>query len=434
LLAVGNSFCLLHAALAPPGSREARRMTLIGGVVLGLTFLIRIDLGIFFTLLWMGFHVLRMFDRTLPWKAALVSTGAAMAITAAAVVTVHLPVYADAKRRGFDQEFLTQYGYYYRLLRSPLPPAAAPALKQAAAPAAKGKPAAPAAPAGSNLRRVGWKEMTEAKKFERRVMVPLTYAPLLSLSILVAWALVAFARAAISAEPGAIRHPLAALVMLGGALTTFPQFFFFRPDAPHLSEFSPGYWVAVTCACLLLGIGTTPWRGGRRVLVYALLVFLGLHAALYLARTLPDRWCGTIAARKNRTKLFQGENGVNVFLTSREQNGLGTISKLIREHSRPEDYLVAYPYHPAFNVLSNRRTYEKNVYVDNVMRDRNWTQDAILRFEQYRPAVIILSDWDINNTESSRFSVWATPVKTWIQSHYIYRGTYLDWYEIYTRE
>jgi hypothetical protein len=73
------------------------------------------------------------------------------------------------------------------------------------------------------------------------------------------------------------------------------------------------------------------------------------------------------------------------------------------------------------------------VYVDNAMRTANWDAEAIARFQTYRPAVIVLSDWEVNATLSSRFSVWAQPTKTWIQENYRYQGTFLDGYEIYTR-
>ena len=66
----------------------------------------------------------------------------------------------------------------------------------------------------------------------------------------------------------------------------------------------------------------------------------------------------------------------------------------------------------------------------------NWDAEAIARFEKFRPAVIVLSDWDINGSESSRFSVWAVKTKTWVQTHYIFQGAYIagsDTFEIYTR-
>ena len=138
-------------------------------------------------------------------------------------------------------------------------------------------------------------------------------------------------------------------------------------------------------------------------------------------------------ARKGRAKLFEAENGVRVYVSKREHAGLTTILGLIRRHSRPGDYLVAYPYHPSFNVVADRPTYEKNVYVDNATRTKHWDREAIARIKQFAPAVIILSDWDINSTGSSRFSVWALETKTWIQTNYIHQGTYLDWYEVYTR-
>ncbi len=430
LLAVANSFCLLHGALAPPGSRESFWKSFAGGIVLGLTFLIRIDLGIFFTALWLGFHLLRLLDRALPIARRSATALAGVAIVAGSVLLIHAPVYADAKRRGFDHEFLAQYASWVHSLTSSLHRGA----KQTVArlpdkPAPKtDKPAAAAPANGGLLDRSAWRDFVDAKDAEHREFVALTFIPSLILAPLVLWALVALARSTFSREPDATRRPLAALLMLGGALTAFPQFFFFRPDPPHLSEFSPGYWTGAFTAVLLLGA-----LDFRRVWTYLALIVLTLHATLYLDRMLPDRWTGTIAARKNRNKRFHGENGVDVFLNTKEFNGLNQVQRLVREHSQPGDYLVAYPYHPAFNLLTDRPTYEKDVYIDNATRTANWDAEAIARMKQFQPTVIILSDWDINGTEASRFSVWATRTKTWIQNHYDYQGTYMDWYEVYTR-
>ncbi len=466
LLAVANSACLLHAALGrrsvgqivgrplrlptgrrstrptndseqshssepiSPNSREIFWENLTGGIVLGLTFLIRIDLGIFFTALWLGFFALRLFDRTLPIARRTATALASTAVVAAAVLLVHLPIYADARHRGFDREFLHQYPSWIHSLAASLHLGAQQTVSRNAAPI-------PAVPTNSSptpaattdlLDRSAWHEFVTAKDTAHREFIALTYLPLLTLLPLILWALAAFVRATFSQNPDATRRPLAALLMLGGALTTFPQFFFFRPDPPHLSEFSPGFWTGAFCACLLLG-----QPDFRRLVPRLLSVVLILHAALYLDRMLPDRWTGTIAARKNRTKLFHGDNGVNVFLNAKEFTGLNQVQALIREHSRPGEYLVAYPYHPAFNLLADRPTYEKDVYIDNATRTANWDAEAIARIEKFQPAVIILSDWDINGTEASRFSVWATPTKTWIQTHYDFQGTYLDWYEVFTR-
>jgi hypothetical protein len=357
---------------------------------------------------------------------------------------VHLPVYFDAKNRGFDEEFVGQYAAWVRSLATAAHlPVGRKAPPKTIAHTSSGDDNMTGTAEGPQhawsrdiLRRKAWRDLFEAKDSNARALTVLTYAPLLTLVPLSLWALMAYLRRARRTVSSAecqlypANEALAALVLLGGALTTFPQFFFFRPDAPHLSEFSPAFWVALVSGTILLGV-RQHWRAGRRWPTYLLSVFITLHAALYLWRMLPDRWTGTIAARNGRTRFFEAENGVRVFLTRKEHAGLTEILQLIRKHSSPGDYLVAYPYHPSFNVLANRPTYEKNVYIDNHTRTIHWDTEAIARIERFRPAIIILSDWDINGTESSRFSVWGQRTKTWIETHYVYQGTYLDWYEIY---
>lgn len=443
LLAIANTLCLLHVALAPLNTREIAIKTVIGGAVLGLTFLIRIDLGIFFSVLWLGLHLLRTLDCDEPWKRRLLAAAAGIAIVGGTAWIVHLPVLVDARNRGFEREFVGQYTAWvesmreaarYRLARLK-------ASKRAPTPAPRIAAETPATATVESahswnreiLQRSGLREFRYARNKQQRAFVVLTYVPLLVIIPLVLWATVALVQAAFSDVPHTVTRPLAALVVLGGALTTFPQFFFFRPDPPHLSEFSPGYWVGTFCAAILLGSSRRDFHSDRRFFAGLILLVLTAHAGYYLWRMLPDRWVGTIAVKKGRTKYFRGENGVRIFVTRREMEGLNTIHGLIREHSKPGEYLVAYPYHPAFNVLSNRPTYEKNVYVDNATRTKNWDNEAIARFKKFKPAVIILSDWDINGNEASRFSVWATKTKTWIETHYVYQGTWMEWYEVYTR-
>ena len=70
----------------------------------------------------------------------------------------------------------------------------------------------------------------------------LTYLPIAALLPLLAWAAFRWLR---ELRGGDTRTPLAAFVLVGGSLTMFAQFFFWRPDSPHLSEFGPGYWTAL---------------------------------------------------------------------------------------------------------------------------------------------------------------------------------------------
>src|SRR4030095_11902794 len=220
-----------------------------------------------------------------------------------------------------------------------------------------------------------------------------TYLPVIVLCAMLVWTIICLAGGLHSSDPAAWRQPLGALVLLGGALTAFPQFFFFRPDAPHLSEFSPGYWVGVTGAALLLEAHEGSWRNLRSWPARLLLGVLVLHAALYLVRMLPDRWTGTVAARQYHTERFAAENGVNVYVSPGDRPALQGLCKVVWAHATPDDYLVAYPYHPMINLMTNRRTYEKDVYIDNSTRTRRWDEEAIARFEKFQPAVIVLSDW-----------------------------------------
>jgi hypothetical protein len=437
LLVIANSFVLMLTALAAPGSWQSYFAVAGGGLLLGLTFLIRIDFGFFFAVLWIGLHVLRLLDRGVAWPRKLGALLAGLMLTLGLAALVHVPVLIDAQRRGFDEPFKLQYQSKTRLIenelraRLGLPPATS-ARAVAANPRAE---SAPPSWRRDTLRRSAWQNLVSAPDFSTRAMVVLTYLPVVTIAAVLGWTLLSLGRGMRSADADDYRRPLAALVLIGGALTAFAQFFFFRPDSPHLSEFSPGYWVSVTGAALLLGALKVPLDRGLRFGHFFLLL-LHFHAGLYLARMLPDRWTGTIAARAHRSQRFTAENGVDVYVAKADLSALEAICRIVREHSTPDDYLVAYPYHPTINVMTNRRTYEKDVYVDNATRGPLWDKQAIARFEKFRPAVIVLSDWEVNGHADSRFSVWAAPTKAWIQANYDFQGAYkteVDEFEIYTR-
>jgi hypothetical protein len=447
LAVVANSWCLLGFVLAG-GVRESAWRAALGGVVLGATWLVRIDLGTFFTLLWLGTLVCR----TIGLPGTLKERGATFVLSlillALGIAATHAPVLWDAYRRDYAKQFLGAYPNHWNRFVSKVPglaqrPAAEP--KKALptpAPTAEGAAPAPAAPtpaaerAGAwkneTLSRTSWADVQQAGDKQKEAILGLfllTYIPPLVLLALTLWAgvrwLMAVARGMDSTTP------LAALVLIGGSLTMFPQFFFWRPDAPHLSEFGPGYWVAVFGALALLGAGTS-WRSPARWFG----IFLTVNVALWLWRMLPDRWCGTIAARENRKVLFEGENGVRVYEQKKTVEWMNQALALIQKHSGPDDYLVAYPYHPSFNVLANRRTYEKNVYIDNAEAKAGWSKAAIARIEKFRPAIIVVSDWDINGTDASRFRNWAAEAYRHIQANYELVGTFdpKEKFEIYVRK
>ena len=432
LLVVANSTVLMCAALTAPRTKRSFLIVSGGGILVGITFLVRIDLGIFFTALWLGLHFLRMFDRAVPLSRKPLVFLAGSALTIGLAWLVHLPVIADARTRGFDTQFTAQYRGWAHMIENGLRTKIGLRPRKYTAQEARPERAADT-PIFWNteiLKRNALREFTSASDWQTRAFVPLTYLPILTIAGLLAWTLVRLARGLHSTDPEAWRKALAALVLLGGALTAFPQFFFFRPDAPHLSEFSPGYWVAVTGAALLLGAEKT------KLPARIFFTLLALHAALYLSCMMPNRWTGTIAARQFHDTRFTAANGVDVYVSAQELPALQSLCKVVAENSRPGEYLVAYPYHPTINVMTDRPTYEKDVYIDNSTRTRRWDDEAIKRFEKFQPAVIVLSDWAVNGHDGSRFSVWAAPTKKWIQAHYESRGTFktdVDEFEVYTR-
>lgn len=461
LLVIANSALLMLVALGAPGSLKNLALVCAGGLLLGITFLVRIDLGLFFTLLWLGLHALRLLDRAVPARRRLAAALAGPVLTIGLAALVHLPVIHDARARGFEEPFLAQYRQWPQLIQRELalrlgltPPAPAKpkasghrAAKQASLEnAADSQPEAapPEERAPRNkaiLKRSAWHNLIHAPDFSARMLWLLTYLPAALCAAMLAWILARLAAALRSKDcaADAWRHPLAALVLIGGALTAFPQFFFFRPDAPHLSEFSPGYWVAMMGAWLLLQPAGAPWLQRLQRLPFPgrfFLMALGLHATVYLLYTVPNRWTGSIEARWERPERFEAENGVVAYVSKSDLPGLKALQKAIQEHSKPGDYLVAYPYHPMLNLMSNRPTYEKDVYADNATRTRNWSREAIARLQEHQPALIVLSEWAINGHEDSRFSVWAAPTKAWIQANYQYLGLYtteVDAFELYAR-
>jgi hypothetical protein len=446
LLAVANTLCLLQVALVPPGQRGSLWRAAVGGLVLGLTLLIRIDVGMLFGVLWLGLLLLRVTFGTAALGVRARNSLFALFLLIATTLLVHWPIANDANRRGFGPEFREQYEEKARMFANPVLRSLGknPLFSRLPKPAAEAPPAAlpeltPPVPPGTAtadkkiLQRATVKEAGDEGQNRGADFLFLMYAPVAVMLVLVAWGATGLIQGWRRGDPELAQTASVVLVLIGGALTAFPQFFFFRPDIPHLSEFMPGFLTAAVASMGLLWRGFSGWRNWRG----AFTIFLLIHAAIYFALVFPDRWAGTSAVRKKRTKFFQAENGVNVYVSSRELTGLTEIQRLLRQHApEPDDFVVCYPYSPGINLLANRRTYEPNVYVDNATRTSRWDEEAVARIQKFRPAAIVLSDWDINGSEASRFSVWAIKAKTWIQTHYIHQGTYIagsDAFEIYTR-
>lgn len=424
LLCVANTYCVAAAAMAYRApEREFWWRLAIGGVTLGLAFLIRIDLGYLFTGLWLGALSLLVLQREQPLGKRLGEALGAMVLVLAAAFFMQVPAYFAAKQGQYDEAFVAQYPRWARSItgragdamgNKAAPKSAVTASIQTTDP----KPAAPHVDR-STLSRVSWDTARTFKDEEKTALFALTYWPLVIYLGLFSCALAGVFRS-VKAGTFAITEPSAlALVVLVGSLGTFPQYFFFRPDRPHLSEFMPGY-IAATVASVALLSG---WS--RRVLA----ALLGLQLALFAWFAMDHYSAGTIAARTSIKKAkrirFHAENGVHVWVhKDKEFPVLEGVRKAVAENSQPTDWLVCYPYQPGYNVMTNRRTYQREIYQDNATVTANWSARTIVELEAMKPKVVIVDDRAINQNDASRFSVWAKEAYHYIQEKYQPCGTF----------
>jgi hypothetical protein len=417
---------------------QRRALLSVGaGLLLGTTYLIRIDIGIFFTAVWFG--VILLHALLLDHRIRLNLIVASNVILGVAVM--HLPFVYDAYHRHFLQPFADQYADVAALILKRSVPQNTPivASNQGATGVAPGQSPAvtvvenandkdqagahgstPAVTVVENhrvpvdkpatfLRRRGFQQIFQkSPRIEYRLLAFLTYIP-----VLVICALLLTGLYLVLSKKMAIDRWVLFSALLTGCLAAFPQFFFFRPDLPHLIEFMNGGLVALTCAGWLL------WSslGGSR-LSTTFLVTIALVGVCYLLLTLPNQYGGTLAIRADRHTNFRGANGVDVFLTKAEYEEVNTLFSATVCNSTKKDYVVSYPYLPGVNFITARRTFQSLLFVDNVTGSQDWQQAEIAKIRTFRPAVIVIDDWPINGTEQSRFSHWATQMTQFIDSHY----------------
>jgi hypothetical protein len=193
--------------------------------------------------------------------------------------------------------------------------------------------------------------------------------------------------------------------------------------APFVVAISCGAWLAFQ------------WRKTNiAAAIYCrLVIFLGLfNVAVYFLHAFPKESSGSIAARKMRKYEFVAENGVHVWLKQKEREDIAEMFQVLKTHTKPSDYIVCYPYAPTINFMTNRPSYEYNLYVDNAHNVSDFFQETLAEVAKYRPAAILIDNRALNQTEESRFCNWAPETYDWIKSNYAYAGTFRR-QEIYLR-
>ena len=397
-------------------SQRKLLLSIGAGLLLGTTYLIRIDLGIFFTAIWL----LGIFSHAILQRQYFWLNFSYAATLCLGTVLMHLPFLYDAHHRRFLRHFVDQYREVAHLIVRPLLPKAHPPLvtsRLQGGPAAVPTSGLSSGPEPSKtaeespdlLRRRPFRDIfLKSLRSEKRLLAILTYLPVALIGALLVTGLLLFLSKRFPAD-----RWLLFSVLLAGSLTTFPQFFFFRPDLPHLIEFMNGASVGLSCAAWLLW---SSQGSGKIFTVFA--VAIALTEFFYLLLTLPNQYGGTLALRVNRHHDFRGFNGVDVVLSPEEFQEVNTLFSATVLNSTKKQYVACYPYLPGINFITGRPTFQGLLYVDNTTQGADWQRAEIERIERYQPAVIVIDDWKINGTEPSRFSRWAAETMKFIETNY----------------
>ncbi len=459
-LVVLNMTTLLSAFVLPLRKTIPRLLWMAAsGVTLAIAWLIRVDVGFFLSCIWLGL-VLTYPIRSWGMRNYLPHAGVTLAGVLLAVtlfLLLHLPFYLDASRRGFVREFAGQYEQWPSLIQSrgrdvigtviksasgilvytkcaqdisvPTPKPTEIMTPPIGAVSAKGgsgerKPLASLEPAKEAMdikaehatlsRRSFTSDSARDRMMAINLHLPILISALLGVTALIGW-FIALRR---SDEKLRVQS-LMLLTCLGCSLTLFPQYFFWRPDMVHLSEFMVPMTLTILIACFLMGREWMIRRGMLRLSIGIFLLFASLTLVLYYINACQSQASGGIAASLNKRIEFHAANGVNVRLTPAEFADASAITRIITAVSSPGEYLVCYPYNPEINFMTDRPSYEYNFYIDNVMVSaERFHRETLGKIELYRPVAFVITNWEVNNTEYSQFKNWAAKTYTYISENY----------------
>lgn len=413
------------------------------GVSLAVAWLIRVDVGFFLTMIWLGLAITFPLGNRAGEGRFLSHLGTVVLGTLLALLcftALHLPFYLDADRRGFAPQFISQYSDYPSMINfqakrlmtmaketfilKPVPPLPAPMPRSAVAPvvpnaaAAAPNHASGAAGTASEKATLARRSFT-AETARDKMLAANLYLPVLISILLVPWAILGWIAALWRRDEELRRRSLILLTALGCSLALFPQYFFWRPDMVHLSEFM----VPMTLTLLIAITFALPdWRRSGLLLRIGLGVLLSLSSLtliLYYINACQSQSSGGIAAGLNKRFEFHAANGVNVKLTQNEFKDAQALYRIITAVSSPGENIVCYPYNPEINFMTDRPSYEYNFYIDNAMVASDlFYEQTVGKITRYQPPVFVITDWEINNTEKSKFSDWASRTYGYIASNY----------------
>ena len=434
LLGVANLATLLEAFGLPHRSQRERLVWIaVAALAIALTFLIRIDLGIFFCGVALAGLVAYLLLGDDLINRRFRNGVVAVIVLPVAFLAVHLPVSYYAAEHGFADAFWKEYLSYWQFIEKKAMSMAAIEPVRTSAPIQFLPHLQPVAdtivatPLADRSTRPlpAWTKMFTEKFGKQRILVFLLYYPVVSGSILALWALFLAVSGWVRKRPNEKSEALILVIGLASAFTLFPQYFFFRPDPQHLSEMMCPFLVVSTCSfgiALRRWFSPGPWTKWSARLLMA---FLLVHLWFYLDYGLAVPWMGSIGRKKPNEELFRADNGVLAYIPKDQEPDYDGLYQAVIHNSAPTDWVICYPYAPTVNFMTNRQSYLYNLYVDNATRWPAFDTDTIAAIQEKKPAVIVINDDPINATESSRFSVWAPTTLAYIKSHYRCIGTYV---------
>lgn len=415
------------------------RWTVGAGLSATLALHIRSDLGLVVLAILGATGLLHTLTRPASRRQRAVQAARQGALLSVAALVPTLPLLLDAHLRGFLGPLLRLLGLPLRAMRRQLIDAgllSIPSWRDALAEASTmvahldlslGRaPASAASATATGLGRLPPETILGTGPPARLAL--LTYLPLAAVAgigLIACWRSLHHRRRGREESRGEL---IGTLALVGLAFSSFPQFFVFRPDFSHLSQFMPGLLV-------LIGICLGRWwrppsrsapdasaTNGRGLRVAQAVVgaLLLLHAALYLRAGLLDATSGSIAARKGATKRFVGANGVDVKVKPGLYRILSATTRIAAENTDDGDYLLCFPYCPGLNVIADRPSFARRLYVDNTVPriEPDWQARTIAQIERFRPPMIVIHDWAPNRSEASRFRIWADEVTAHVESRY----------------
>jgi hypothetical protein len=449
LLGVANLYFFLEV-FALHNSDRSRLFWLIGsGLFLGLTFLVRIDLGILFLTLALGSLVVYPLIDLQNWTQRSRFSALALAVYPTLIVLVHVPVDLFANQHGFRNEFRSQYVYWINDVASYLktvsqgPAKALPEVTQSTGPKPKPAPL-PSPKEGSQTDidsnndhrtrpRLPISDIFLASSSGARHLALFIYYPIAGGATIVVLSALLFIKGWRTGNPDLNRQGFVLLIATGSALTLLPQYFLFRPDPPHISEMMCPFVIAAAIAFHTALPALHPGSRATRFVGALYTILATIHIAFYIEYGIKRPSMGSYAIKSRSEVFFKADNGVSGYLPRDKAAEYQALYQTIIDHSTPKDYVVCFPYQPMVNFMTDRRSYLYNLYVDNASAPPKFNEDTIAEIEKYRPAAILVDDVAMNQIPASRFTVWAAPVYQYIKDHYDYAATEAG-NEIYLRK